>query len=217
MKKIALIVPVMAALAATPAYAQGMGISPRIEAKVGYDVLDAEVRLDDSAFIESTKEGGVGFGFEAGVDANVTERILVGAYAGVDFPRISDCSGLDFFEGDEACIRNKRNWTLGVRAGVDVGDGGLIYVKGGVSKTKIRASYFDGEDELFDDSDSTSGLHVGAGFEIAVSGGVYVKAEYVHTRYKDVLEDSLGDTDSIDPSRNQIMGGVGFRFGGKSQ
>lgn len=212
MKKIAMFLPVVAALAAAPAYAQSTGISPRIEAKVGYDVLDAEIRLDDSAFIESTKEGGVGFGLEAGVDAHVTERVLVGAYAGIDFPGISDCTGLDFEEGDEVCVKNKKNLALGLRAGVEVGDGAQIYVKGGLSKTKVSVRYNDSIDDVFDDSDSTSGLHFGAGFEIPVSGGVYVKAEYVHTRYKDVLEDSLAQTDSIDPSRNQIMGGVGIRF-----
>ncbi len=213
MKKIAIILSVAAAFAATPAYAQGMGVSPRIELKVGYDELGARVRLDDSALIEDDRQGGIGFGIEAGVDANITERVLLGVYGGYEFPKISDCGAL--FGGDEFCIRNKRNLTAGLRGGVHVGEGGVIYVKGGLSKARVRFSYDGTRVADFDASDSVSGWHVGGGFEVPVSGGVYVKGEYVHTRYKDAIQGALAATDSINPSRHQLMAGIGFRFGAR--
>jgi len=212
MKKIAIMLSAGLACAATPAFAQSTGISPRIEIKAGYNELRANSRLNDSNDIEQGGQGEIGFGIEAGVDANISERALVGVYAGYDFPRINDCDTL-FEDDDEACFRNKRNLTVGLRGGLRLDEGGVIFVKGGYSNTKLRLSYNDGDDDIFNESDSTSGWHVGAGFEVPVTGGFYIKGEYVYTRYKNVLQDLLEDTDRIDPHRHQIMGGIGFRFG----
>jgi outer membrane immunogenic protein len=165
--------------------------------------------------MEDSHDGGPAFGFEAGADANIGQSILVGAYAGVDFSDIDKCDEL--FGDDELCVEGKHNFALGLRGGLRIGDGGVIYVKGGLSRTKLKASYTDDTDTLlFSGSEKTKGWHIGAGVEVAVSGGLYVKGEYVHTRYRNVLEDQLADTDSIDPSRHQIMAGIGFKFGGTS-
>lgn len=213
MKKIAMVLSVAAAFAATPAYAQGISVAPRIELKAGYDSLGARVRLDDSAIIEDDSKGGIGFGIEAGVDADVTGRVVLGVYGSYEFPNISDCGEL--LGDDESCFRNKRSWTLGVRGGVRVGDGGLIYVKGGHSHTRMGLRFEDDTGtEVFNASESTSGWHLGSGFEVPISGGVYFKGEYVYTGYKNVLEDELAATDSINPNRHQLMAGIGIRFGG---
>lgn len=185
-------------------------ISPRVEVKAGYDEVTALVRYEDSALTDKAKEDAIAVGLEAGVDFDVNENILVGAYAGYEFPGIKGCGEL--FGDDEFCVRNKSSANVGLRAGLRIEDGGLIYAKGGLSTTKVKASYDDGFGLVFEDSDRTSGWHVGAGFEIKVSGGVYVKAEYVHTRYKNVFKDSLASTDSVNPSRNQLLGGIGYRF-----
>ena len=216
MKKLALLLPVLLAGVVSPALAQEMSIVPRVEARVGYDEVGASFRLDDSAFMEDSHDGGPAFGFEAGADANIGESILAGIYAGVDFSDIDKCDEL--FGDDELCVEGKHNFALGLRGGLRVGDGGVIYVKGGLSRTKLKASYTDDTDTLlFSGSEKTKGWHIGAGVELAVSGGLYVKGEYVHTRYRNVLEDQLADTDSIDPSRHQIMAGIGFKFGGTSR
>ena len=219
MKKIAMIVSAAAVFAATPAYSQGIeGTAPRIEVKVGYDELAANIRLDDSALIEDDRHGRVGLGIEAGVDQAVGGSLVLGAYVGLDFPRINECSKDDlFFVNDQLCVRNKRNLAAGLRAGLQMGDGGLIYVKGGYSDTKIRSVYTraTGTAFTFNNTDKTNGWHVGAGVEVAVSGGLYIKGEYIHTRYENVHESALAATDRINPSRHQIMGGVGIRFGGR--
>lgn len=215
MKKFAFLLPVLLAGVASPAMAQELSIVPRVEVRAGYDEVGASFRLDDSASMEDSHDGGAAFGFEVGVDANIAESILAGVYGGVDISDISKCDEL--FGDDELCVEGKHNFTLGGRGGLRVGDGGVIYVKGGLSRTKLKASYTDDTDTLlFSGSEKTSGWHVGAGFELAVSGGIYVKGEYVHTRYNNVLKDELADTDSIDPSRHQIMAGVGFKFGGNA-
>jgi outer membrane immunogenic protein len=218
MKKIAMIISAAAVFAATPANAQRIaGASPRIEVKVGYDELAANYRLDDSALIEDDRHGRVGIGLEAGVDQAVGGNLVLGAYVGYDFPRINECGEELFFTGDRICVRNKRNLSAGLRAGLQLGEGGLIYVKGGYSDTKIRSTYTRTGSTAFtfNDSDKTNGWQAGAGFEVPVSGGLYVKGEYVHTRYENVHEGVLAATDRINPSRHQIMGGVGIRFGGR--
>jgi outer membrane immunogenic protein len=212
-----MILPFAAVLTATPANAQEIvGVSPRVEVKVGYDELAANIRLDDSALIEDDRHGRVGLGIEAGVDAAVAGRLVLGAYAGYDFPRINECGEDLFFTGDEICFRNKSTLNFGGRAGMQIGEGGLIYVKAGRSNTKIRASYTRQTVTTFNfnGSDKTSGWQIGGGFEVPVSGGLYIKGEYVHTRYKDAFEDDLAATDRFNPSRHQLMGGIGIRFGG---
>ncbi len=212
MKKLALIVPLAIAGVSAPAFAQGPSVVPRVEARVGYDEIGARFRLDDSASLEDSHSGGLAYGAEAGVDANLTDNILAGVYAGVDFSDVDECDEL--FGDDELCVEGGRNFTLGVRGGLNVGDGGVIYVKGGLSRGKVKATYAEEDVELFSGSEKTKGWHIGAGVELNVSSGVYIKGEYVLTRYNDILKDDLADTDSIDPSRHQIMAGVGFKFGG---
>ncbi|HEY0012629.1 MAG TPA: outer membrane beta-barrel protein [Allosphingosinicella sp.] len=213
MKKIAIILAGASTLAATPAFAQ-ISVSPRVEVRVGLDHLNARVRLDDSAFIEDTSQGDIGVGIEAGIDASITERISIGAYAGYEIPNINGCGEEFLFDGDEICVRNNRNITVGGRLGVNVGEGGMIYAKGGYSQTRARLTYTIDGDEEFAGRDTTGGYHIGAGFEVPVSGGFYIKGEYVHTRYNNILEDELADTDSINPYRHQILAGFGIRFGG---
>ena len=220
MKKVWTILPVVAAFAAAPAFAQDAGFSARAELRAGYDELRAEVEIDDSASTDTTGESGLGYGAEVGVDFRVASSVLVGAYAGLDLSEIDDCR--DVFGGDEACIDAGRNITVGVRAGLPLGEGNLIYVKAGYSHAKIKASYAeDAEDldsQLFSETDTVSGYHLGAGFELGLnqlglSDGFYVKGEYVHTRYRDAFKSDLADGESFNPTRHQLLVGVGVRFG----
>jgi outer membrane immunogenic protein len=210
MNRVWVLLPLVAACTAAPAFAQVTG---RAEVRVGYDEVRAEVTVFDEAFTERFGESDFIVGAEVGVDARVTDNILVGAYAGIDFSQVDGCDSDLIFEGDSACIDAGRGFTAGLRAGTPVGDSGLIYVKGGYSRAKLKGSYHDGDDELFSDSDTTSGYHIGAGVELNVTSNVYVKGEYVHHRYKNIFEDSIPEPDGVDPTRHQLLFGVGVRFG----
>lgn len=220
MKKIWTILPVVAAFSAAPAFAQDAGFSARAEVRAGYDELRAKLEIDDSASTDKTGESGLGIGAEVGVDFRVASTVLVGAYAGLDLSEVDDCR--DVFGGDEACIDAGRNITVGLRAGLPLGEGNLIYVKGGYSHAKIRASYTedveDPDSETFSETDTVSGYHLGAGVELGLGqlglgDGLYLKGEYVHTRYRDAFDSDLADGESFKPTRHQLLVGVGIRFG----
>ena len=223
MRKVWTILPAMAACATLPAYAQDTGFSPRVELRVGHDEVRAKLEIEDSALTGTTSENGIGYGIEAGADFRVTSTFLVGAYVGLDFSDIEQCSDVfkDNFDDDEACIKAGRNFTAGARAGLPLGEGNLIYIKGGYSNAKIKASYVedttDVDSLVFANSDTVGGYHLGAGFELGLGAvglgdGFYIKGEYVYTRYNDAFKSDLADGESFKPTRHQLLVGAGVRF-----
>jgi outer membrane immunogenic protein len=225
-----LALPLLAGLAATPAYAQS--VTGRAELKVGYDQPRATIEVFNGETTDFGKSG-IGYGAEVGGDATIGSGFLFGAYAGIDLSQAHGCH-VQLLRNDPppvgpdaACIKSKHNIYAGLRAGLTVGTSGLVYVKGGLSRAKFRASYGGtfpgGIEESFADSGSASGWHVGAGFEVNVTHAVYVKGEYVHTNYRNTLKDAVMSMSRCDvgpgtcrfnPTRQQVMFGVGMRFGG---
>ena len=112
-------------------------------------------------------------------------------------------------------------YTAGVRLGFDPG-GGLLYVKGGYSHAKLTVDYScinaaacEGGD-LLHTNGGANGWHVGAGAELNIGRHMYVKGEYVHTQYNKMYSDlaTAFDSDRATMTREQILFGVGLRFGG---
>ena len=221
MKRVLLLLPLMAGVAATPAYAQLAGVTGRAEVRVGYDEVRSELQVEDDAFTVDFGVGDLAYGVEIGADAHVMNNLTVGAYAGVDFSQVDGCEE-DLVDdahvsdlGDIACVDAGRNIFLGLRLGIPTGDTGLIYGKLGWSNAKFQGSYVDRFGDLvFDESDTASGWHLGAGFQVPVAGPVYLKGEYVHHRYKHIFQDAIGEMDQVDPTRHQLMAGIGVQFGG---
>jgi opacity protein-like surface antigen len=216
MRKAILLLPLLLATAsATPAIAQ---VSARGELKIGYDEPRARVRPGLTIAPEEFGFGGLAAGAEAGVDVNIGNALIVGPYVGADFSGAKGCVHERFFEGDEICMKSNRNLYAGLRAGLVVTELGLVYVKGGLSRGRFGVTFDDGDpntDFDFSSRDTISGHHFGGGVEVNVSSNVYLKGEYIYTKYKDGFRDVLGGVDQVfHPSRHQLMAGVGFRLGG---
>jgi hypothetical protein len=204
------------AFVATPAAAQETTeVSPvtlRAELNFGYDEVRARYRSQPLSFIRRYGEKGVTSGAEAGVDANFA-NVTVGGYAGINFSQVDGCASSEFGQADNFCYDAGRSLRAGLRGGVRIGDTGQIYVKGGLSRSKLRATYTTAAGvQRFTDSDTAKGYHLGAGAEISLGGGAYAKGEYIYESYKSAFTVPTGD--AIKPSRNQILFGVGYRFGG---
>jgi outer membrane immunogenic protein len=216
MRKAILLLPLLTTVSATPAFAQV--VSGRAEVRVGYDEPRARVRMGTTIAQEDFGFGGLAVGTEVGADFNIGNAIVVGPYVGVDWTGANGCTRERFFEGDEFCLKAKRNLYGGLRAGLVVSEIGLLYVKGGLSRGTLRATFDDGDPDAdldFVESDTVSGYHFGAGIEVNVSQNAYIKGEYIHTKYKNAFEDVLGGVDQVfHATRNQLMAGIGFRFGG---
>jgi len=233
MRKLGIILPLLAGLAATPAYAQDLGLTGRVEVRAGYDEVRADIRFQNSLYADDFGVGDVMFGAEVGADANISQSLLIGAYGGIDFSKVDGCEENPFFNRvnarrDNVCIDAGRNIYAGARVGVRVGDGGLIYGKGGFSRGKFEGSYTvttavagQRTGQIFSGRDQVDGYHFGGGFELGLGRSAYVKAEYLHHRYKPAFTDLLNtavttnplvNTDRFDPHRHQLLLGVGFRF-----
>ena len=188
----------VAALAATafavPALAQDNAASadssfagPRVEGLVGWDRVqnhghDSGVNYGVGAGYDF-QTGGMVFGGEVEAADSTTKR-CVGARTPVD-PRICASSGRDLY--------------VGGRVGAVVGSRTLLYAKAGYDNSRIKASFNDGTTRAHD-SRNLDGVRVGAGAEYKLGRNTYVKAEYRYTNAENHW------------SRNQLVGGVGFRF-----
>lgn len=235
MKKIWALLPV-AMLASTPAFAQS-GFTVRAELKAGYDEARTKLELSTATVNGNTVQvltpangnqtrrfstNDISAGIEAGVDGRIGETAAVGVYLGADRSSIDECRSRVFgaTATDSACTKMGTQFNAGVRAGIATGDGGLIYVKGGYSKGKVRTSYrnrpLPGATTgtlVFNESDNLSGYHVGGGFELNITKAVYTKLEYVRTVFDRGYNNVIIEPNNVDVRRNQLTFGVGLRFG----
>lgn len=227
MKRLWLVAPLLAGVAVTPAYADPLGFTARAELRAGYDEVRPKITVLDESFTQHFGGHGVDYGAEIGVDARIIGPISLGAYAGIDASSVKRCQDDTITEfgvgGDSACVKAGTGYTAGLRAGFDPG-GGLIYIKGGYSHAKIHVTEtcfaaICGADpdpvELLETRGGVSGWHIGAGVELDVTRSFYVKGEYVHHQYKkmhSILADAF-PTDKANITREQVLFGVGMRFG----
>lgn len=216
---------------AGPACAQDFS-GLRIEGRGGWDVTKASSSLPnpdedededgDEFLIATARDDGPDYGAEVGYDIQLGSAVVLGAYAGGDFANRWSC--VELVEDDQACARSRRSFTLGARAGVALGETVLLYAKGGYSNGKVEVSYDpDLTDNASDDPGGVvyhdakiDGFHLGAGLELAVSGALYAKAEYVYTDYgtgRYAIDDADGSPElAIGLRRHQALVGVGVRF-----
>ena len=193
MRSLTILAVSTAASLAAPAMAQDDAApvsfaGPRVEGLVGWDRLQNH-RHDTGV----TYGGAVGYDFQHGrtvfgVDAEAsdsTARRCVGARTPAD-PRRCASAGRDLF--------------VGGRIGRVVGSRTLLYGLAGYDNSRVGASLDDGTGRIGLGHRDLDGVRVGAGAEYALGRHSFVKAEYRYTNSEDNW------------SRNQILGGVGFRF-----
>lgn len=215
-----------AACFATPASAQDFS-GFRIEGRLGWESTRAttdypvEVQIPENEDVSvSGRESAVSYGLEAGYDAPVGERLIVGVYGGFDLSGFDRCG--EAFGDDLGCVETGRTFTAGVRAGVPVGSSLLLYAKGGYSNGRVKFAYdsdVDEEDEQGADvagrSRGVDGYHLGAGAELAFGRHLYGKLEYLFTDLGTARfpgTEAGEPTAVIDSRRHQLVAGIGLRF-----
>lgn len=168
-------------LSASPALAQGAAAvsGPRVEALVGYDRVRAA----------GEKDGGALFGIGAGYDFAVGNGVSLGADV--------EATESTQKEGDEdiAEVKAGRDLYAGGRATFAVSPNANLYVKGGYTNARFKAT--DGE---VTDSANFDGFRLGAGGQYGIGGKAYVGGEYRYSNYEAGL------------TRHQVALTVGTRF-----
>jgi outer membrane immunogenic protein len=215
MKTQARLLAASALVAIAPAAAQDAPnySGPRAELRAGYEFVQSGVRstqefgergvFGDDA---SNEEGMIGA--EIGYDAALS-GFVVGGYAGFEYSDANIGSA-----GRPYTFNTGNNMTVGVRAGIALNPGALLYVKGGYSRGKLKVVNEGPNPALFADYDSVrDGYHIGAGVELPFGTRYYARGDYVYHRYSPF---DVTANDTLKFSRHQLVAAVGIRFGGRS-
>lgn len=181
----------LAATVATPVFAQDGGPSftgPRVEGIVGWD----RAGNDRDRIGGVGRDSGVTYGVGVGYD-----RQFGNIVAGVDAELTDSSAKPDDIAGTRANFG--RDIYVGGRIGTVVGGRTLLYAKAGYTNARAKlTSTVDGV--TASDHTNLDGVRVGAGAEYALTGNMFLKAEYRYSNYQDGFD------------RQQVVGGFGFRF-----
>jgi len=188
-KRIVQAVALAAVAAASPAMAQNQFTGPRISVTGGWDRVDHD------------GENGSGFvyGGTAGYDVALGD-IRLAPEAEVTGSTQKSC----FSEAaGRRCERSDRDFYVGGRIGFVAAPKFLIYGRAGYTNARFTdrlARTAAGSQATNVGHDDRSGFRLGAGAEYALTRQFFLTGEYRYSNY------------SGDFSRNQVIGGVGFRF-----
>lgn len=231
--KLKLLFAATVAFAAFPAQAQDNGDSrgtftgPRIQVQAGWDRAGINLR-DERNFGgrgdfpgTADQDNEISYGGEVGFDFDLG-GFVVGAYAGADFS--SAAEGFDFTTATPTApsvprvtLEATRNMYAGARIGVVAAPNIMIYGKGGFSRGRLEDQRNNGTPTLNypTNQDNFDGYHFGGGVELAVTEMVYLRADYMHTRYDDLVlptQTNAAQQLALHFNRNQVTAAIGIRF-----
>lgn len=180
-----------AATVATPALAQESApfTGARVEGIVGWDRVQANGGHDD----------GVMYGVAGGFDFQ-SGGLLIGVDGEFNDSTTEECAGARTALDPRVCAKAGRDLYAGGRVGTVIGGRTLLYAKAGYTNARFKLTEDFGGSANTVASRNLDGLRVGAGAEYAIGPNSFVKAEYRYSNYEDGI------------SRNQVVGGFGFRF-----
>ncbi len=162
-------------------------------AKVGMDMdyrwTDADHALPRIASSIDRKKGGVGYRARIGYDAQMGNLLVIGAEAGIGRGgrTLTTASPLG-----EYMVKPRWTWDVSGRAGILAAPTVLLYGRAGYSWLRIRekTDFRATTSKDLSTSSTAKGLLYGGGLEVAVSPGLFVRAEYNRVNYGDGLKTS---------------------------
>jgi len=196
----AFVAAVGGAFVATPALAAPFD-GPYVGAQVGWQ--SEKMRDVKSSFgtipVNDTKDSITG-GVFVGYDATINRRFVVGAEAGVDLA--SDDEVQASSAGTNYSVDPKYSFDVTARAGYLVDPKTLLYVRGGYTNARVRATVVNGT-AIESASRSQDGWLAGAGVERQVAQNVTARLEYRFSKF--------GEGDGKD-DRHRVLAGLAYRF-----
>lgn len=182
-----------AVLGTTTAQAEEF-VGPRVEATIGWNQLNYDLR--DQQVSENETNSELGWGFAAGYDVPLGTNLIAGFEAGISFAD----DAFSFVDGtSRRSYDGTRDISLMGRLGTRLGSNALGYLTAGYTNYRTAESV-EIDDVLTTRTVNLDGLRLGAGLEVALTPSTYLKSEYRHSIYED------------DISRDEILTGIGFRF-----
>jgi outer membrane immunogenic protein len=196
----AFVATVAGASLATPALAAPFN-GPYVGAQVGWQ--SEKMRDVKSSFgaipVDDTKQAITG-GVFVGYDAAINGRFVLGAEGGLDLASDDEVQASD--TGANYSVDPKYSFDVTARAGYLVNPKTLLYVRGGYTNARIRATVVNGT-AIESASRSESGWVVGGGIERKVAQNVTARLEYRYSKF--------GEGDGKD-YRHRVLAGLAYRF-----
>lgn len=220
MRKIAMLVAAgsMVAIAA-PASAQAFDdpfTGFRLEGLVGYDSSRPGSSNDIDNWDDFDRSmNDISYGVGVGYDMNMGGFVLgiEGEWMESEASREFDPSG--FAGYGVSSINAGRDLYAGVRAGFPVGDTALVYAKGGYTNAHYNVVASTPTSDVQTKA-KLDGWRLGAGAEMALTGNLFLKAEYRYSNYGSAVVEAPSGLESdrfdVDVDRHQGVVGLGVRF-----
>lgn len=153
----------------------------------------------DSISVAGESDEGVAYGVALGYDVAVSGNLFVGIELSADDSTTKECADDVLAVGDRACVKTGRDLSAVVRFGVNMSEASQLYVLGGYTNARIKATYDDGVTTT-SAADNGDGFRLGAGYKHNFGGNLFGKLEYRYSNYE------------ADISRHNVLAAIGFNF-----
>ena len=170
----------------------------RVEGLIGYDSLNDRQGQDKSSSDGVLYGAAIGYDIPAG-------PVVLGAEGEISGSSSDTRSNGIRVPGDQFRLGAGRDLYAGARVGYIISPVAMGYLKAGYTNAKFDARYTTAGVTTVN-SQEVGGYRLGAGLEYAISPNTFVKGEYRYSRYDEM--DGVG----INPTRHQLMAGLGLRF-----
>ena len=202
-----LALPLSLALAALagPAAAQDYGPPPPPPPPGGYGPQPfTGLHVDGLLGVDRLQNDGhsdaLFYGINGGYDFGLRAGMIAGIEVEASDSDNKSCYGNETVADPRLCAKAGRDLYVGGRIGKAITPQILLYAKAGYTNTRFKVTADDGFDRYTLDRADFDGLRAGVGAEYQITQNGFVKAEYRYSNYEQGF------------SRNQLLGGVGFRF-----
>jgi len=153
----------------------------------------------DSVSVGGESDEGVAYGVAAGYEFPIGDAMFVGVEASFDDSSTKECATNVLVLGDRGCLKTGRDLSAVLRLGAQMGEKSQVYVLGGYTNARIKATYDDGVNSG-SLSDNGDGFRLGAGFKHNFGEQFFGKLEYRYSNYED------------DVSRHNALVAIGLNF-----
>lgn len=177
MKKLT-IAALAAAAAVLPAAANAQAY---VQVETGLDVVDTNVGNDE----------GVLYGVAAGYELPLGSNLFAAVEAGLSDSSTKECARDVDVVGDKACIKSGRDISATLRLGTNLSENSKLYVLGGYTNARIKATYDDGADR-YSYGENLDGFRLGAGYQHNFGQNLFGKIEYRYSNYEQGFERHQG-------------------------
>lgn len=135
----------------------------------------------DHVKVDGGSDDGATFGGAVGYEIPLGETVFIGLEGSADFSTVKECADLSLTE--TACVKAGRDLSAVARLGTKLGGSTSVYVLGGYTNARIKASYDDGITKITDGA-NLDGFRLGAGFKMNFNERFYGKVEYRYSNYE---------------------------------